>query len=331
VIRAPASSALPRHHPDWQDAVFAARTPRNTAFGLPAMLSPCQQRYHRRLRVSRKAARRPIMMTERQRRFREQYRAAISPWYNGLVHIAVMYAVGIAGIVFCVLRLHHPTREWLVLPVVFIAGNFIEWGMHRYVMHRKVDVFAVRAIYDRHTRQHHQYFTDNEATISSIREFRIVFFPWRVLAVFAVSGALFGTVAAFLINANAGYILFITMVGQYLLYETFHFCCHVPENRFVRMMPLINTIRRHHTAHHNQGIMMKYNMNLTFPIADWFMHSSDVKRGLLGTLFNGYSDQYVREELKPVIARFRTEQALVTLDGPELSADEELLLQLASA
>ena len=36
--------------------------------------------------------------------------------------------------------------------------------MHRYVMHRRVDVFALRAIYERHTREHHQYFTDNDVT-----------------------------------------------------------------------------------------------------------------------------------------------------------------------
>ena len=271
------------------------------------------------------------MMTERQRLFREQYREGISTYYHGLVHIGVMYAVGIAAIVFCAQRLNGATWEWLVAPAVFVAGNFVEWGMHRYVMHRRINVFAIRAIYERHTRQHHQYFTDNEATISSIREFRIVFFPWRVLTVFAVAGVIFGGLASLLINANAGYILFITMVGQYLVYETFHFCCHVPENGFVRHMPFINTIRRHHTAHHNQGIMMRYNMNLTFPIADWFMGTSDVKRGLLGTLFNGYSDRHVREELKPVIARFRTEAAPVTLDGPVLTAEEESLLAAARA
>ena len=42
------------------------------------------------------------MMTERQRKFREQYRAAISRYYSGLVHIGVMYTAGIAGIVYCV-------------------------------------------------------------------------------------------------------------------------------------------------------------------------------------------------------------------------------------
>jgi hypothetical protein len=38
------------------------------------------------------------MVTERQRNFREAYKANISPRYNGLVHVAVMYGVGIAAI-----------------------------------------------------------------------------------------------------------------------------------------------------------------------------------------------------------------------------------------
>ena len=82
------------------------------------------------------------MMTERQRRFREQYVAEISPWYNGLLHIGVTYGVGIAAIVWCVSRMQNATWEWLLLVPVAIAGNFVEWGMHQYVMHRLMDVFA---------------------------------------------------------------------------------------------------------------------------------------------------------------------------------------------
>jgi hypothetical protein len=77
------------------------------------------------------------------------------------------------------------------------------------------------------------------------------------------------------LGPNAGYILMITIVGQYLIYETFHYCCHVRDNWFVRHSAFINTIRRHHTAHHNYGIMMARNLNLTFPIADWVMGTSD--------------------------------------------------------
>jgi len=265
------------------------------------------------------------MMTERQRKFREQYLAQISPLYNGLVHIGVMCTAGIAAIWWCVSRIHNPTWEWLLILPVAIAGNFGEWAMHKHIMHRLRDIFAVRAIYDRHTRQHHQYFTDNDATIHTVQEFRIVFFPWRVLLVLAVGGGLIASLVGQIINPNAGYVVFITMIGHYMVYETFHFCCHVPENWFVRNMPLVNTIRRHHVTHHNMGIMMHVNMNLTLPIADWALGTSDLKRGLFGHIFNGYDERHIKDKLKPVIARFRTSEtqnARCTLDGPKLEQDE---------
>jgi hypothetical protein len=266
------------------------------------------------------------MMTERQRSFRQAYKADISPLYNGLLHVAVLYGVGTAAIWYCASQLRAAHGEWLLVIPVFLAGNFAEWAMHRFVMHRRIDVFALRAVYERHTRQHHQYFTDNEPTIDSTREFRIVFFPWRVLATLGAGGTVLGYIASLVFNANAGYIVFITMVAMYLTYETFHYCCHVHDNWFVRNMPFINTIRRHHTAHHNMGIMMKYNMNLTFPIADWVMGSSDLRRGLVGTLFNGYDERYVKEELKPIIERFRNDHSRVTLDGPALTSDEQRVM-----
>ena len=272
------------------------------------------------------------MMTERQRKFREQYLAQVSPMYSGLLHIVVTYGVGIAAIAWCVSRMQGAAWEWLLLIPVALAGNFVEWAMHKYVMHRLIDVFAIRAIYDRHTRQHHQYFTDNDHVIHSTKEFRIVFFPWRLLVTLGAIGGALGWVATQLWNANAGYVVFITMIGHYLVYETFHFCCHVPENSFVAKAPFINTIRRHHAAHHNMGIMMHVNMNLTFPIADWAMNTSDLKRGLFGHLFNGYSQEHVKEELKPVMAKFRTaktQDERCTLDGPKLDAEESQTLARA--
>src|SRR5215467_113915 len=236
------------------------------------------------------------MMSERQRRFRENYKADISPLYNGLLHVVVTFGAGIAAIWYCASQTSGASWEWLLAIPVFLAGNFVEWFMHRYVMHRRINVFALRAIYERHTRQHHQYFTDNEATIDTTREFRIVFFPWRVLITLGVFGVLLGYVTAQVLDVNAGYVVFI------------------------------NTVRRHHTAHPNHAIMMKYNMHLTFPIADWFLGTTDLDRGLLGHLFNGYSERHVKEELKPIIARFRRDDSGVTLDGPRLTQDEEQLL-----
>ncbi len=59
-----------------------------------------------------------------------------------------------------------------------------------------------------------------------------------------------------------------------------------------------NTIRRHHTAHHNSRLMMEKNMNLTFPISDWLFGTSDLDRGLLGHLFNGYDESYLKGNLR---------------------------------
>ena len=272
----------------------------------------------------------PMHMTPRQEKFRAEYKGQISPLYNGLLHIGVMYAVGISLLYYCYQHLDNPTWAWLTIVPVAIAGNFIEWAMHKYVMHRLVDVFALRAIYDRHTRQHHQYFTDTEYTIDTTKEFRIVFFPWRVLTVLGVSGTLFGYIAAQIINANVGYILFMTMIGHYLIYETFHYCCHVQENWFVSNMPFINTIRRHHAAHHNLGIMMHKNMNLSFPVADWAMGTSDVKRSLLGTLLNGYDETHIDPKIKPIIEKFksaRVQEERVTLEGPILTSEESGTLE----
>ena len=63
-------------------------------------------------------------------------------------------------------------------------------------------------------------------------------------------------------------------------------------------MPFVNTIRRHHTAHHNQSIMMELNMNLTFPVMDYLFGTTDLNRGLLGHIFNGYSEKYIKTDMR---------------------------------
>lgn len=74
---------------------------------------------------------------------------------------------------------------------------------------------------------------------------------------------------------------------------------------------------------------MHKNMNLTFPIADWIMGTSDLNRGLLGTLLNGRSEEHVKPELVPIIQKFRdgtVQNERVTLDGPNLSDSEARVL-----
>ena len=93
-----------------------------------------------------------------------------------------------------------------------------------------------------------------------------------------------------------------TTTGVYLNYELFHWGCHVKDDRLIRYIPFMNTIRRHHIAHHNPAIMMGTNMNLTYPFADWLFGTSDLDRGLWGHLFNGFDTRFRKENLKKVRA-----------------------------
>lgn len=241
------------------------------------------------------------VMSKRQEAFRSDYRNKVSPYYSGWMHVLMIYAIGIAGIYYFVNQIHNPAwYEWLVVPVAFMIANVFEWWIHRYVMHRPVKGFM--GIYKRHTLAHHQFFTDTEPSVDSSRDFRIVFFPPYALAAF-MTGSI---IPAWILNMvglpNAGWLLLTTNTALYLNYELFHYCCHVKDDSIVKHIPLVNSIRRHHIAHHNTAIMMEKNFNLTYPIADCLFNTSDLDRGVIGHVFNGYDTTHVKRNLRRVRA-----------------------------
>lgn len=236
------------------------------------------------------------MMSARQAAFRAAYRARIAPAYHGLVHVALIYLIGGAALWYAAQHIHAATpAEWAVIPVVVVLANMFEWFLHIQVMHRPRR--GLMGIYNRHTLAHHQFFTDEAPFYDTTRDYRIVFFPPYALIAFLVMASAFGFVLAALWSANAGWFVVCTAAGMYMNYEFFHWCCHVRDDRILRSVPLINTIRRHHIAHHNTAIMMHRNMNLTYPFSDWLFGTSDLNRGLLGHLFNGYDTRFVRRDL----------------------------------
>ena len=53
--------------------------------------------------------------------------------------------------------------------------------------------------------------------------------------------------------------------------------------------------------------MMEKNFNLTYPIADWLFGTSDLDRGLVGHVFNGYDTRFKKRNLR---------KARMTVDDP---------------
>jgi hypothetical protein len=157
---------------------------------------------------------------------------------------------------------------------------------------------------------HHQFFTEKEMRFADQRDWRVTFFPPYALATFTLMSIPLAIVAGVIISPNVGWLLISTTTSMYLIYEFMHFCCHVEESWFVRNVPLVNTIRRHHAAHHDQSIMMERNMNLTFPIMDWLFGTSDLNRGLLGHLFNGYDTRFIKRDMRKTSRTPRIEPSI---------------------
>src|SRR6185437_16065160 len=91
------------------------------------------------------------MIGQRQIDFRSEYRSRILGWYDGYFHIVIIYAIGAAAFYIYVGHIHGVTwAEWHTVPVTFLFTNLFEWAVHKYVMHRPVNIKGLRAIYERH-------------------------------------------------------------------------------------------------------------------------------------------------------------------------------------
>jgi hypothetical protein len=203
-------------------------------------------------------------------RFRADYRAREIPaGYSGWRHFAITTSGALLAILVLASRLTDVrAAEWLMIPAAFLLANFGEYLGHRGAMHRPRR--GLRLVYERHTLQHHHFFTERAMVCESPRDFKMVLFPplllWFFLGALATPiGALF----YFAVSPNAGWLFALVAISYFLTYEWLHFAYHQPEHSWVARLPLMAALRQHHTVHHDLALMGRYNFNITFPIADW--------------------------------------------------------------
>lgn len=201
--------------------------------------------------------------------FREQYRQdKIGPRYSGPLHLAFTTTAALAIIVGCASRVVQP-RWWelLVIPFAFLFANFAEYMGHRYSMHRPR---FPRFVYRRHTIEHHAFFTAEQMSYASTRDWKVVLFPPGVVLFFFLGfGAPVGVLLALLATPNVALLFVATAFGYFLTYEWLHFSYHMSPDSWVGRLGIVRRLRAHHEAHHDQTLMSHKNFNITFPIIDW--------------------------------------------------------------
>lgn len=210
------------------------------------------------------------MTSEALDQFRSDYREAeIAPGYSGPRHFATTAVSCIILITASILALDGPSAlELAVVPATFLYSNFVEWLAHRGPMHKPVK--PIRIIYQRHTLQHHKFFTQDNMLFESTRDFHAVLFPPIMLVFFIVAFSLpAGLLLAWLTTANVALLFVATSLAYFLNYELLHTAYHMDPESWAGRLPIMAALRGHHTTHHDPALMNRYNFNITYPICDW--------------------------------------------------------------
>jgi hypothetical protein len=198
--------------------------------------------------------------------FRDRH---IAPGYSGPLHLATTISLTLLTAVASAWMLEDVRPlEWLTIPLTFLYANLSEYLGHRGPMHRRTRFLG--RIFERHSIEHHSFFTDQAITYDTSQDYKAVLFPPVLLIFFIISFALpAGSVLYFLISPNVCFLFVLTAVLYFLNYELLHFAYHMDPHTWVGRLPFMNQLRRHHTIHHNRRLMTRYNFNITYPICDY--------------------------------------------------------------
>jgi hypothetical protein len=237
---------------------------------------------------------------ERSVRFRNDYVAATPSWYRGEMHLGFTLLFTGGVIAWCLFQIENSRwQEWMIALPIFLFGNWAEWAAHRYLLHRPSKYF--NAVYKRHCAVHHQFFTHVTLEYEGQKMWRALLFPPFAPVMFVLAALPAALLVGWLGTSNAGYIAMLTMAGYFLMYEALHTASHVVDSPFLDRLPLVNTVRRMHVIHHHPELMATRNFNLTFPICDALFGTSDLRKGLWGTLFHGSGHATMGEEERRVL------------------------------
>ena len=204
--------------------------------------------------------------------FRAKHRAEhIGPRYRGWLHFSTTTVGAATAIGIAAWQVDAPTVfELALIPVYFLFANLVEYFGHRGPMHHRRR--GLGAIFERHSLQHHRFYTHDAMEAESPRDFQMVLFP-PVMLLFFLGGlaAPIGGLLGLLLSANAGWLFAATATAYFLTYEWLHFAYHLPPESAIGRTWLVRRLRRHHMIHHDPRHMTRANFNITFPIADYVM------------------------------------------------------------
>lgn len=159
----------------------------------------------------------------------------------------------------------------LVLAIIF--GSFLEFVVHRYIMHTDLLPRTFRAwrysltqVYRRHTTEHHRtYYQRFDHEEDPYGKEISISFTWReMLFTTIVSAPAVFFIALFSPVAASAFIL--VPVVHFHLWNLFHREMHQPKHPWWTRTKAYRFLARHHFLHHSDT---RTNFNVILPLADF--------------------------------------------------------------
>tara|TARA_R110002072_G_scaffold534_6_gene4071 strand:+ start:248368 stop:249024 length:657 start_codon:yes stop_codon:yes gene_type:complete len=209
-------------------------------------------------------------MKKKNDKYRNEYRQTrVGKSYLYLLHLIANFGILIITCVFLLSLTKNVNQlELLIVPLMFVIGNFAVWFIHKYPLHKK-GFFLGSYSFQKHTVEHHTFFTEKDNVFDSLKDLHIVLFPTVVVAGFSF---ILLPVAYFLLqfvfSQNVvGLILFGSAL-YFILYEVVHTCSHLPKDHWILKIKHLRNMWEHHRVHHDPRYMSSKNFGIVSHFAD---------------------------------------------------------------
>ncbi len=153
--------------------------------------------------------------------------------------------------------------------VGIVYASLAEWTIHKFLMHRPL--FNFKHFFKGHAQIHHGVYKGDETYLVGDREPRELTLAWWAmpfpivfhLPILILLGSWFG------VAVPIGLIIAFAMYQ--FSYEYFHYCMHVPRDRWFERTPMFQWVNEHHLQHHRKH---GTNLNVVLPLADFLFGTS---------------------------------------------------------
>jgi hypothetical protein len=197
---------------------------------------------------------------------RDQLRATTPASYRWTRHVALIVAFATAGIALCLWMLDGlHAGDVPVLAVSFLLTNLGEYVAHRWPLHRPM---FPRAVYQRHVREHHAFFTYDRMAVDAWPEIRWVLFPPWALPLLVVTIVPLALLIGAAAGTRAAWLFVLVVIAYYALYEVLHALAHLPDDAPLARVRVVRALTHHHRVHHDLTLMQRWNFNFAIPLFD---------------------------------------------------------------